>query len=371
MRRLFFVMILVLLTLAALPAGVGAQARTRCFAETGHCVSGPILDYWEHNGGLAVFGYPISDEYPNEIVEGSWVGRTQWFERDRLELHSEGVLAGRMGVRALELQGRSWWDFAPFAGGLPAGCAYFEQTRHSVCEPFLSYWKHNGGLERFGYPLSQPMVETIAGWSGTVQYFERRRMEHHTELSGTRYEVLLGLLGLNVFAAAPPQLCTTQAAPALRASLDAHPALRDNLGCPTAAAIDAPAAVQPYDNGTMIWADQGAGGKKIYTIYTSPYAPGHPLTFSIYDDTWNETYPADYGLTPPAGHVAPVRGFGLLWISNKFVRQNMGWPTAAEQAARATVQAYSSGATVLWVTGSSTLYVLGPRLGTAQVLAYR
>ena len=88
MRRRFFVMILVLLSLAALPAGVGAQARTRCFAETGHCVSGPILDYWEHNGGLAVFGYPISDEYPNEIVEGSWVGRTQWFERDRLEDHS-------------------------------------------------------------------------------------------------------------------------------------------------------------------------------------------------------------------------------------------------------------------------------------------
>ena len=52
-------------SLAAFPAE--AAPRTRCFPETGFCVSGSILTYWERNGGLPVFGYPISEVSP-------WVG---------------------------------------------------------------------------------------------------------------------------------------------------------------------------------------------------------------------------------------------------------------------------------------------------------
>lgn len=367
-----FLWIGVILLLGLLPAvGVGAQARQRCFPETGHCVSGALLDYWERNGGLAVFGYPISDELPNEVVEGTWVGHTQWFERDRLELHSEGVLAGRMGARVLELQGRSWFDFPAFVGALPAGCMYFDQTRHSVCQPFLGYWQRNGGLERFGYPLSEPMTETIGGWTGTVQYFERRRMEHHSELRGTPHEVLLGRLGADVFAAAPPQLCFTAIEPVLRPSLEQAPGLIENLGCPAQALVNVPAASQIYDNGRMIWVDLGAGGKKIYSIYNSPVAPGRPLTFQVNDDTWTTAEPGEYGLTPPAGHVAPVRGFGKLWVSNKFVREALGWPLAAEQGGSAVVQQFSSGATVLWMPGDSTVYVLDQRPGNTRALAFR
>ena len=373
MKRLFTIVTLALMALAGLGAPVvaGGQARERCFPETGYCVSGEILAYWERNGGLPVFGYPIGPEIPNEIVEGAWVGRTQWFERDRLEVHAEGVMAGRMGARLLELQGRSWWDFPTYVGGVPQGCVYFNETRHSLCEPFLSYWRDNGGLERFGYPLSEPMQEQVENWSGTVQYFERRRMEHHLELRGTPYEVLLGLLGRAVYTLQPPALCTTPIAGELSASLAANPALRENLGCPALTVRDAPASAQPYDNGTMFWVDLGGGGKKIYTVYNSLYAPGRPLVYGAYDDTWTTEHPVDYGLTPPAGHVAPQRGFGLLWISNKFVRQDMGWPTAPEQPGRAVVQQFGSGATVLWVAGTNTVYALGSRNGQVTLLEYR
>ena len=47
-----------------------SAARTRCFAETGFCVSDPILAYWEKNGGLAVFGYPLGVLH-DETIEGS------------------------------------------------------------------------------------------------------------------------------------------------------------------------------------------------------------------------------------------------------------------------------------------------------------
>ncbi|NJP06421.1 MAG: hypothetical protein HC837_12735 [Chloroflexaceae bacterium] len=192
-------LLLVVLTLVLqikAPTPIAAQTNERCFPETGYCTSGAILAYWESNGGLPVFGFPISS-IAIETVEG-WTGPVQWFERDRLEDHStdgQGILAGRLGALLLEREGRPW-ETLPQVDSAPSDdCTYFAQTRHSLCEPFLGYWLNNGGLERFGYPISEPMEEQIGDWQGSVQYFERRRMEHHPEYVGTPYEVLLGLLG--------------------------------------------------------------------------------------------------------------------------------------------------------------------------------
>lgn len=92
-----------------------AAPRERCFQETGLCVAGAILAYWEKNGGLPVFGYPISP-LATETVE-NWKGPVQWFERDRLEDHGRGgVLAGRLAAEVLEHQDRAWQSL-PF---LPA-----------------------------------------------------------------------------------------------------------------------------------------------------------------------------------------------------------------------------------------------------------
>jgi hypothetical protein len=43
------------------------------------------------------------------------------------------------------------------------------------------------------------MDELIEGRAYQVQYFERRRMEYHPENAGTSFEILLGLLGRDVF----------------------------------------------------------------------------------------------------------------------------------------------------------------------------
>lgn len=189
---LFFVV-----TLLSVNIGNGtAQAQTgeRCFSETGYCISGNIRVYWERYGGLPVFGYPITTQR-TETIEGTWTGPTQWFERDRLEDHGDqGVMAGRLGADILERTGTPWQNL-PGVDSAASSCYYFAVTRHSLCEPFLSYWQNNGGLERFGYPVTEAYVGTIEDWTGSIQYFERRRMEHHTEYSGTAYEVLLGLLG--------------------------------------------------------------------------------------------------------------------------------------------------------------------------------
>jgi hypothetical protein len=74
---------------------------------------------------------------------------------------------------------------------------YFDVTSHNVPDIFFRYWSRHGGLRRFGYPLTEAIMELSETDGGTylTQYFERARFEHHPEFAGTEYEVLLGLLG--------------------------------------------------------------------------------------------------------------------------------------------------------------------------------
>ncbi len=53
------------------------------FADTKHSIQHGFYTYWQQHGGLAVFGYPISEE----IKEGSYL--VQWFERARFEYRPE------------------------------------------------------------------------------------------------------------------------------------------------------------------------------------------------------------------------------------------------------------------------------------------
>lgn len=225
-------------------AGLSSPLRTfaadeRCFPQTGKCISGAIRAYWEANGGLAVFGYPITNVANQDNGEG-FSGPTQWFERDRLELHGNGnVLAGRLGASELALSGRPWEGFAK-VGSAGAGCRFFPETGHSLCQPFLGYWEANGGLERFGYPVSEVGTETLAsGWSGRLQWFERRRMELHPE-NQPPYDVLLGLLGNELVghqapasrAAPAPSAPASPASDIVRRVVDRTNAYRQQNGCP-------------------------------------------------------------------------------------------------------------------------------------------
>ena len=73
---------------------------------------------------------------------------------------------------------------------------YFPQTHHAVGGAFLKYWTNNGGLTRFGFPVTEETsIKDNTGKMITVQFFERVRMEYHPENAGTQYEVLLGQLG--------------------------------------------------------------------------------------------------------------------------------------------------------------------------------
>ncbi|MCX7792504.1 MAG: hypothetical protein N2378_17860 [Chloroflexaceae bacterium] len=361
--RISIILSLALALLATLTAATPARAqgRTRCFPETGYCVSGRILNYWERNGGLAVFGYPISEQR-TETVEGVWTGPVQWFERDRLEDHSNeglGVLAGRLGARVLELQARPWQNL-PGLTGRPPGCRFFPETGHSLCGLFRRYWERNGGLMRFGYPISEPRVETVESWTGTVQYFERRRMEHHTELAGTPYEVLLGLLGRDILNARNVPSCADPIRPVafgLEARI-AESRFRNSLFCPDRAYAGVPAAFQPFQHGTMIWLDLGEGRRVIIVIKDAGRPAPEPLYF-LTDDRYQEGEPLPPAENPPPGLYVPVRGFYKIWYGSRGQRQWIGYGTAPERAERANVQFFGGGGLVVHLLETDQVWVFG------------
>lgn len=339
--------------LAATPAG--AAPRTRCFAETGQCISGPILDYWERNGGLRVFGYPITVQYV-DVIEG-WTGPIQWFERDRLEDHSadgQGVLAGRLGAAWLELQGRPWESFPGAPGpGDPQTCRYFPETAKIACGQFLAYWQRNGGLARFGYPITPIFNEEIEGRTYQVQYFERRRMELHPEFAGTANEVQLGLLGRAVYSAGS---CAV-GPEVLRATIAAY---RSTLCATSRPRTNVALAIQQFERGSMIWV-KGEAPSQPGTIYVLFYDTTRgSLVWQAFVDTWKEGDPISTGEAAPASLHTPIRGFGKVWHENPQVANTLGWAAFPEYADYGAVQPFYNGTLMIHRSGADRIFILYP-----------
>jgi glucose/arabinose dehydrogenase len=197
-------------------ASPGRAADSITFPQTGQTLSDAhgFLGYWQAHGGLAQFGYPLSPEVMEVSPTDGRVYLTQWFERNRFEWHPENsdpqyqVLLGLLG-RDLARGREAEMPFKPVADPHSPACDYFAATGHTLCNGFRTYWATHGGLALYGYPISQEFAERNPqdGQTYTVQYFERNRFEWHPEYQGSPYEVLLGLLGVQIggfpFAAVP------------------------------------------------------------------------------------------------------------------------------------------------------------------------
>lgn len=196
---------------------------SRYFPETGHTLSSRFFAFWQANGGLPVYGYPITDAKPEVNPDTGQTYLTQWFERNRLEYHPENqppydILLGRLGSDRLKQIGRDWQAEGQEPGP-KQGCLWFEQTGHNVCDQSPSlvcyggmadYWScfglrlnpgqinDTGSLALFGYPLTTARMETnSSGDTVLTQWFERARFEWHDN-PDVQGEILLGLLGNEV-----------------------------------------------------------------------------------------------------------------------------------------------------------------------------
>ncbi len=147
----------------------GSPTPSRCFMATGHTVGGNFWRYFEAMGGVQSLGYPITEPF---MQEGRQV---QYFEYARLEDHPDNpghpvvklsLLGERLGRRQPPLSP------ARVPPASDRNSRYFPQAGHALSGDFLTYFEEYGGLNRFGFPIAEPLVRD----GKLVQDFQRARL---------------------------------------------------------------------------------------------------------------------------------------------------------------------------------------------------
>ncbi|GIV97089.1 MAG: hypothetical protein KatS3mg057_1746 [Herpetosiphonaceae bacterium] len=150
------------------------------FPETGHTLRNspaPFRDFWQRYGGLAVFGYPISEQFQEKNFDTGEVYWVQYFERQRMEWHpdepdpSYRVLLGRLGAQ--------YWAEHPN----PQKAWFFEyhQPDQVLPEPFIYGW--NAHL----YYQDRPRVAALAKNAGMPWIRQQVAWMDHHDQSGAIY----------------------------------------------------------------------------------------------------------------------------------------------------------------------------------------
>ncbi len=172
------------------PTDLGQSTYQFFIPETGHTISGIVVDYWRATGGTTVYGNPISEPFAAD--NGLY---SQAFERGILQYHLEDTwtvnpifrlmplgqtkLAQRAG--AFRADGKraggggdrqvANWVYQDPAGptvaeALAAGGSFNEITGHTIAPEFQEWYITNEGPHYLGPPLSEPLRERgqLAQW---------------------------------------------------------------------------------------------------------------------------------------------------------------------------------------------------------------
>lgn len=177
-----------------IPPDFGQTSLRVFIPETGHTVSGTMLDYWRANGAASVYGNPISEVFaaPNGLF-------SQAFERGVFQYHPDWTMTDNPTVRLMptgrqqltdraattRADGRrtssdrrlsAWTPGSQQEGRsaevLNSGGRFSDMTGFSIAGGFGQWYDSHEGWFYLGAPISEPVRERGV----TVQYFENSIM---------------------------------------------------------------------------------------------------------------------------------------------------------------------------------------------------
>lgn len=180
------------------------------YRQTGHYIKDAFLNYWLMNGGLSLYGYPITEETTLDGVP------VQYFQRARFEYRPGSSRPWKVELTHVGRLITAGRDFATVDPASVGERTYFAETGHTLGGSFKTFWQNKGGLAIFGYPISEEILESGI----TVQYFERARLEAgqgrvqigHLGTELLNKQLAEGLAGLD------PAIATPQARPGFQMS---------------------------------------------------------------------------------------------------------------------------------------------------------
>ncbi|MBN2003482.1 MAG: Ig-like domain-containing protein [Anaerolineae bacterium] len=171
LKRVLWVVTLALIIGLPLHKPGLAQDGGEYFDATGHWVEGVFLEYFRSHGGLEIFGYPLTEAF---IDQGLLV---QYFQNARIEWHptNPDPYKIQLGLLGDELNYRHPPVSEPYPKSRRK--VYFPETQHTVAYAFLDYFNAHGGIDIFGYPITEMYFEE----GKIVQYFQRLKMEWYPD----------------------------------------------------------------------------------------------------------------------------------------------------------------------------------------------
>ena len=93
-----------------MPTSASGSSDCTFYAATGHNLCAGFQAYWNMYGGLAVYGYPISEEFQEKNLDTGQTYTVQYFQRGRFEWHPGenpshfDVELGRLGAQVLSMK---------------------------------------------------------------------------------------------------------------------------------------------------------------------------------------------------------------------------------------------------------------------------
>ncbi len=183
-RKINIMLLLAIVVGFLVPRPSLAQEKTEeFFEETKQWVRGEFYTYFRTHGGLEIFGYPLTEEIMDQGL------RVQYFQKARLEWHpgNPNPYKVQLGLLGEELKYRQ----PPVPEPTPRSRrkVYFPETGHTVSYAFLDFFNQHGGIDIFGYPITEMYFED----GQIVQYFQRLKLQWQP--NGTTNTVVVGNLG--------------------------------------------------------------------------------------------------------------------------------------------------------------------------------
>ncbi len=178
---------------ARAPQVGGDDANRRFFTETGHTLLNAFKQFWDANGGVAQFGYPLTEEFTERNPADDRTYSVQYFERARFEWHPDtaSVALGKIGQEVFNANNKPGGVGIDAPPNLPPDKRYFPETRHVLAGSFKQYWDTYNGQLILGLPLGDEAAEN----GKTVQYFQYGRLEFNPAGVTLQERVSVGILG--------------------------------------------------------------------------------------------------------------------------------------------------------------------------------
>ena len=197
------------------PVADSGRAGARYFEPTGHTLAAPFRARWEAGGGLAAFGYPISEPFAERNPDDGQDYTVQYFERARLEHHP--APAGAAAEVQLGLLGRQLY----LGGGAVAPTVPDDAaTPPALPPPGAGPLRRPSGRLIDGAGRRRPASAGVRGPRRRRQRpaLRRRAGRAHPHRAGRRVlaEPFLDIADLVDVGAAPSRACSARLPPRLR-----------------------------------------------------------------------------------------------------------------------------------------------------------